>query len=114
MPIFDQCSSQAARNDAARLRAALGPRKAHSTPFRQIASDYRRRERRARVTRAVVVVGLISLVGGSAVLASRESETKIATHRAVPPDLDGAASVTGSLRNSPSVRAEMPRKPAGQ
>jgi hypothetical protein len=100
MPIFDQSSSQAARNDAGRLRAGLGPRKAHSSPFRRLASDYRRRERRARVTRAGVVVGLTSLLGGSAMLASRESATEIATDRVVPADLDGAASVTGSIRKS--------------
>jgi len=68
VPVFDSSSSQLGRAEANLLRSVLGPAKRRSTSFQQASRDYRWRQRRATVTRAFIVFGLIGLFCGSAVM----------------------------------------------
>jgi hypothetical protein len=70
MPVFDQSASRFDRVDADFLRGVLGPAKRGSTPFQRAAGEYRRRQQRATVTRAMIVIVLLGSFCGSAAMMS--------------------------------------------
>src|SRR4051794_38949959 len=70
MPIFDLSASQTGRVEADFLRNVLGPAKPGSTPFQQASGDYRRRQQRATMTRALIVLVLLGGFCGSAFVMS--------------------------------------------
>jgi hypothetical protein len=70
MPVFDPAASRPARAESTFLRNVLGPAKPKTTFLRQASRDYRRRHRRASLTRALIVLSLIGIFFGSTVLMS--------------------------------------------
>ena len=106
MPTFDASSSRLGRSEADLLRGVLGPAKPVPTSLRAASRNYRRRQRRDRLTRALVVVTLAASFCGSAFLVSenRPSPTPVAT-RIAPTDLD--PETTGSI-GGPSGACQRP------
>jgi hypothetical protein len=70
MPVFDRSASQPGRAEAELLRGILGPAKPRSTSLRLLSRDYRQRQARATVTRALIVLALLGCFFGSAVVMS--------------------------------------------
>jgi hypothetical protein len=68
MPVFDRSASRSGRAEADFLRGVLGPAKPTVTSFKQASRDFRRRQQRATVIRALVVFGLLGCFCGSAVV----------------------------------------------
>ena len=89
MPIFDESASNRAEADL--LRGILGPAKPRDTSLRQASLAYRRRQRRAQMTRGLIVLALIGSVGGSAFIFSKND----APRRVERPGLPAAP--TGSI-----------------
>ena len=89
MPTFDPSSSRLESSEVDLLRSVLGPARPVVTSLRVASRDYRRRQRRGRLTRALVVVTLAASFCGSAILVSenRPSPTSVATPIAAT-DLD--------------------------
>jgi hypothetical protein len=88
MPVFDRSASRPGRAEADLLRSVLGPAKPRSTSLRLYSRDYRRRQARATVTRALVVLTLLGCFFGSAVVMS---ENRRSRPGAVPVLPSGAA-----------------------
>jgi hypothetical protein len=89
MPIFDESASN--RTEADLLRGILGPAKPRDTSLRQASLAYHRRQRRAQMTRGLIVLALIGSVGGSAFIFSKND---------APPRVKGQglpAASTGSI-----------------
>jgi hypothetical protein len=85
VPVFDRSASRPGRAEANLLRSVLGPAKRRSTSFHQASRDYRWRQRRASVTRALIVFGLIGLFCGSAVMMGAKLRPPPDAARAFPP-----------------------------
>ena len=85
MPVFDRSASRPSRAEADLLRSVLGPAKPRSTSFQQASREYRRRQRRARVTRAFIVFALLGLFCGSAVMMSDNLRPSPGAAGALPP-----------------------------
>ena len=75
MPVFDRSASRPSHTEADFLRRVLGPAKPKSTSFQRASRDYRRRQRRATVARAVIVLVLLGLICGSAAMMSDNLRT---------------------------------------
>ena len=96
MPTFDPSSSHAGRSEIELLRNVLGPAKPVVTSLRVASRDYRRRQQRGRIKRALIVATLAASFCGSAFLAGENgpSRNAVAT-RVAPADLD--PETTGSI-----------------
>ena len=75
MPVFDRSASRPGRAEANFLRGVLGPAKPNTTSFQRASHDSRRRQRRATVTRALIVLVLLGLFCGSAAMMSDDLRT---------------------------------------
>ena len=108
MPAFEPSASRPGRAEARLLRHMLGPGMRRVTSLHLAARDYRRRQRRAMVMRALIVAALGGSFLGSVLLASRTDPPSgaVAT-RAAPVDPDPAT--TGSVG-----RPGKPPQPAGR
>jgi hypothetical protein len=82
MPIFDESASN--RTEADLLRSILGPAKPRDTSLRQASLAYHRRQRRARMTRGLIVLALIGSVWGSAFILSKNDAPSRVEARALP------------------------------
>ena len=89
MPIFDDSASNRAEADL--LRGILGPAKPRDTSLRQASLSYHRRQRRAQMTRGLIVVALIGSVGGSALIFSKNDAAPQVEGQGLP------AASTGSI-----------------
>jgi hypothetical protein len=89
MPIFDESASN--RAEAELLRSILGPAKPRDTSLRQASLAYHRRQRRAQMTRGLIVLALIGGVWGSASILSKNDASTGFEARGLP------ASPTGSI-----------------
>jgi hypothetical protein len=69
MPVFDRSASRPSHAEADFLRSVLGPAKPQSTSF-QLSRDYRRRQRRASLARALIVLVLLGFFCASAIVMS--------------------------------------------
>ena len=70
------------RAEADLLRGILGPAKPRDTSLRQASLAYRRRQRRAQMTRGLIVLALIGSVGGSAFIFSKTTLPAVLRGRA--------------------------------
>jgi hypothetical protein len=89
MPIFDESASGRAEADL--LRSILGPAKPRDTSLRQASLAYHQRQRRAQMTRGLIVLALIGSVGGSAFILSKNDAPSRVEARGLP------AASTGSI-----------------
>ena len=89
MPIFDESASNRAEADL--LRGILGPAKPRDTSLRQASLAYRRRQRRAQMTRGLIVLTLIGSVWGLAFILSKNDAPSRVEALALP------AASTGSI-----------------
>ena len=91
MPIFDESASNRAEADL--LRGILGPAKPRDTSLRQASVAYHRRQRRAQMTRFLIVLALIGGVMGSAFILSKNDAPSRVEARGLP------VASTGSIVN---------------
>jgi hypothetical protein len=94
VPSFDKHSSNPSGSEAAFLREVLGPGTPRSTSLRTAAIGYRRRRRRAVVSRAVIALILAAGYCGSALVLGGKRDPAVTSTRGAT-TTDGPA-VTGS------------------
>jgi hypothetical protein len=100
MPIFDRSASQSSRAEARLLRSILGPGKRRATTLQSAWRDHRRRQRRAMLKRAFLVLALGGSLVGSALMMS-PSPRPIAMP-AFPGHIDPVATGSTAGRPKPS------------
>lgn len=82
MPIFDKSALNRAEADL--LRRLLGPAKPRDTSLRQASLAYHRRQRRAQITRGLIVLALIGSVWGLAFILSKNDAPSRVEARGLP------------------------------
>jgi hypothetical protein len=103
MPIFDHSASRPGCAEAAFLRSVLGPAKPTVSSFQLLSGDFRGRQRRASVKRAMVVFTLLGLFCGSAAMMSEKPQP--------PPDagpVSPPAAARAPVRAHAKVRPALP------
>ncbi|MPR10411.1 hypothetical protein [Microvirga tunisiensis] len=100
MPIFDHSASRPGYAEAALLRSVLGSAKPSVSSFQRLSGDFRGRQRRASVKRALVVLALLGLFCGSAAVMSEK-----------PPPPSGPAPVRPPAAAQGPVRAHVKARP---
>ena len=102
MPIFDHSASRPGCAEANLLQSVLGPAKPSFPPLQPLG-DFRGRQRRASVKRALVVLALLGLFCGSAVVMSEKPQPPPG---AAPTWLPAAAQAP--VRAHAKARTELP------
>jgi hypothetical protein len=85
MPIFDRSASRPGRAEADLLEGVLGLASTRSPSVRPLPREERRRQRRASIMRASVVLALLGLFCGSAVVMSEKLQPPPGAAPALPP-----------------------------
>ena len=101
MPIFDHSASRPGCAEANLPQSVLGPAKPSFPSLQLLSGDFRGRQRRASVKRALVVLALLGLFCGSAVVMSERPQ---------PPP--GAAPIWLPAAAQAPVRAHAKARPA--
>jgi hypothetical protein len=103
MPIFDRSAARPSRAEADFLRSVLGPRRHGPTSLRQASRDYRLRQRRGSVARALVVLVLLGCLFGAAIVMSEQ----LPPSRSAAPILPHAAGTAPSYASALKTRSRL-------